>query len=87
MAFSADPSPDAVEKPVDRLPALPHYGERMAEAWLDLEASADNAGGSRRGLTALRDQLAHDLAVDISEAEVAARVAVGEPLVVEAQRV
>ena len=43
-AFEADPSPDAYEKVVDRLLASPHYGERMAVAWLDLARFADTVG-------------------------------------------
>ncbi|MDP1798034.1 MAG: DUF1549 and DUF1553 domain-containing protein, partial [Planctomycetaceae bacterium] len=43
-AFLADPSPDAVEKLVDRLLQSPHYGERMAVYWLDLVRFADTAG-------------------------------------------
>ena len=44
IAFSADPSPDAVEKQVDRLLASPHFGERMAQVWLDLARFADSDG-------------------------------------------
>ncbi len=43
-AFLADRSPDAYEKVVDRLLASPHYGERMAMAWLDLSRYADTHG-------------------------------------------
>ena len=43
-AFVADKSPDAYEKQVDRLLASPHYGERMAVAWLDLARFADTVG-------------------------------------------
>jgi hypothetical protein len=39
-----DESPDAYEKLVDRLLASPHYGERMAIAWLDWVRFADTAG-------------------------------------------
>ena len=42
MAFSADQSPDAVEKQVDRLLVSPHFGERMAQVWLDLARFADS---------------------------------------------
>src|SRR6185437_11581604 len=35
-AFLADRRPDADERLVDRLLASPHYGERMAQYWLDL---------------------------------------------------
>ena len=43
-AFLADKSPDAYEKQVDRLLALPQYGERMAMHWLDLARYADTHG-------------------------------------------
>ncbi|MFM7975516.1 MAG: DUF1549 domain-containing protein, partial [Pirellula sp.] len=43
-AFLADQSPDAYEKVVDRLLQSPHYGERMAIAWLDLARYADSNG-------------------------------------------
>lgn len=43
-AFVADPSPTAYEKVVDRLLADPHYGERMAQHWLDLARYADSDG-------------------------------------------
>ncbi|MEO7652324.1 MAG: DUF1549 domain-containing protein, partial [Bryobacteraceae bacterium] len=43
-AFLADKSADAYEKVVDRLLASPHYGERMAERWLDAARFADSHG-------------------------------------------
>jgi len=43
-AFVADPSPDAVERLVDRLLDDPGYGEHMARQWLDLARYADSAG-------------------------------------------
>ncbi|HEX5082247.1 MAG TPA: DUF1553 domain-containing protein [Blastocatellia bacterium] len=43
-AFLADKSAGAYEKVVDRLLASPHYGERMAMAWLDLARYADTHG-------------------------------------------
>ncbi len=43
-AFIKDESPDAYEKVVDRLLASPHYGERMALAWLDAARFADTNG-------------------------------------------
>ncbi|MGH6740351.1 MAG: DUF1549 domain-containing protein, partial [Bradyrhizobium sp.] len=43
-AFLADTSPQAYAKLVDRLLASPHFGERMAEAWLDLVRYADTGG-------------------------------------------
>ena len=38
------PAPHAYEKVVDRLLASPHYGERMAQGWLDLVRYADTNG-------------------------------------------
>ena len=43
-AFIADTSDDAYEKVIDRLLDSPHYGERMAIAWLDLARYADSNG-------------------------------------------
>lgn len=43
-AFMHDASPGAYEKQVDRLLASPHYGERMAQQWLDLVRYADTDG-------------------------------------------
>jgi hypothetical protein len=43
-AFVADTQPGAYERVVDRLLASPHYGERMAVAWLDLARFADTVG-------------------------------------------
>ena len=43
-AFVADPSPRAYEQLVDRLLTSPHYGERMAQYWLDLVRFADTVG-------------------------------------------
>ncbi len=43
-AFLTDNSSDAYEKLVDRLLASPHYGERMAQNWLDLSRYADTSG-------------------------------------------
>jgi hypothetical protein len=43
-AFLADQSPDAYERLVDRLLASPHYGERLAQNWLDLARYADTSG-------------------------------------------
>jgi len=43
-AFLADKSTDAYEKLVDRLLASPHYGERLAQNWLDLSRYADTSG-------------------------------------------
>jgi hypothetical protein len=43
-AFLADQSTDAYEKLIDRLLASPHYGERLAAAWLDAARYADTSG-------------------------------------------
>ncbi len=43
-AFVHDTAPDAYAKQVDRLLASPHYGERMAQQWLDLVRYADTDG-------------------------------------------
>ena len=43
-AFLADKRPDAYERIVDRLLASPHFGEKMARAWLDLARYADTNG-------------------------------------------
>jgi hypothetical protein len=43
-AFVNDPGPQAYEKVVDRLLASSHYGERMAQHWLDLARYADTNG-------------------------------------------
>ncbi|HMC63195.1 MAG TPA: DUF1549 domain-containing protein, partial [Candidatus Solibacter sp.] len=57
-AFLADKSADAYEKQVDRLLALPQYGERMATQWLDLARYADTHGyhiDSQRDMWKWRD--------------------------------
>ncbi len=43
-AFVADERPEAYDALVDRLLASPHYGERMAQDWLDLARYADTNG-------------------------------------------
>ncbi len=43
-SFEADTKPGAYERLVERLLASPHYGERMAVAWLDLARFADTVG-------------------------------------------
>jgi len=43
-AFLADTSPEAYEKVVDRLLASSHYGERMAQYWLDAARYGDTHG-------------------------------------------
>jgi len=43
-AFVADQSPDAYARLVERLLASPHYGERLAQGWLDVVRYADTIG-------------------------------------------
>lgn len=43
-AFLTDPSPDAYERLVNRLLASPHFGERLAQQWLDLARFGDSDG-------------------------------------------
>lgn len=43
-AFVNDASPDAYAKLVEKLLANPHYGERMAQGWLDVVRYADTIG-------------------------------------------
>ena len=50
-AFVADTDPEAYERLVDRLLASPHYGERMALAWLDAARYADSNGFQQDGDT------------------------------------
>lgn len=42
--FLADPSPEAYEREVDRLLALPRYGERWARHWMDAVHFAETHG-------------------------------------------
>jgi hypothetical protein len=42
--FLADTHPDAYERLVDRFLASPHYGEKMAQLWLDLARFGDTSG-------------------------------------------
>lgn len=61
-AFLADDSPDAFEKVVDQLLDNPHYGEKMAIAWLDLARYADSHGYQDDGLRTMwpwRDWVIH----------------------------
>jgi hypothetical protein len=43
-AFEKDRSPDAYAKQVTRFLKSPHYGERMAQSWLDVVRYADTIG-------------------------------------------
>jgi len=57
-AFVADAGADAYDKVVERLLASPHYGERMARAWLDIARYADTNGyekDARRTMWRYRD--------------------------------
>ena len=45
--FEADPSPDAIERYVDRLLASPHYGERWGRHWLDVARFGESQGFER----------------------------------------
>jgi hypothetical protein len=42
--FLAADAPDAYERLVDRLLVSPHYGEKMAQDWLDLARFGDSSG-------------------------------------------
>lgn len=57
-AFLLDNSPDAYERVVDRLMASPHFGERLAQDWLDAARFADTNGyhiDNGRDMTRWRD--------------------------------
>ena len=45
--FAEDASPDAYERVVDRLLALPQFGERWGRHWLDVARFAESSGGGR----------------------------------------
>ena len=71
-AFVADPAPDAYSKLVDRLLASPHYGERMAQHWLDLARYTDTNGydfDTEREMWAWRDWVIEAFATDLPFAE------------------
>jgi hypothetical protein len=60
--FLNNTAPDAYEKVVDALLANPHYGEKMAVAWLDLARYADTHGYQDDGLRTMwpwRDWVIH----------------------------
>src|SRR6202030_4037240 len=48
-AFTADPSPAAYSRMVERYLASPHYGERWGRYWLDAAGYADSEGGKLSG--------------------------------------
>jgi len=61
-AFLNDKAPGAYGRMVDRLLADPHYGEKMAVAWLDLARYADSHGYQDDGLRTMwpwRDWVIH----------------------------
>lgn len=63
-SFLADNSADAFEKRVEAFLASPHYGERMAQEWLDAARYADTHGFSidgGRDMTRWRDGVIDDL--------------------------
>jgi hypothetical protein len=58
--FLADTSPKAYAKLVDRMLASPHYGEKMAQQWLDLARFGDTSGyqnDSARSMWLWRDEV------------------------------
>lgn len=58
-AFISDPSPDALDRVVDRLLASDRYGERWGRHWLDVVRFAESGGyefdGDRQGAYHYRD--------------------------------
>ena len=66
-AFVEDQGPDAYERLVDRLLAMPQYGERWARRWLDLARYADTNGYEKdreRSIWPWRDQVVRALNAD-----------------------
>ncbi len=60
--FVQDQRPDFYERLVDRVLALPHYGERQARHWLDLARYADSNGytiDGKRSIWPWRDWVVH----------------------------
>jgi mono/diheme cytochrome c family protein len=58
--FLGDPAPGAYERLVERVLASPHYGEKMAQLWLDLARFGDTSGyhyDSTRQMWIWRDQV------------------------------
>ena len=67
-AFTADKSPDAYEKLVDRLLASPHFGERWGRWWLDQARYSDSNGYSidaPRNMWPYRDWVVQALNADM----------------------
>jgi len=67
-AFTADPRPDAYERLIDRLLAVPQYGERWGRHWLDIVRFAQSNGYERDSEKPLawryRDYVIHALNQD-----------------------
>jgi hypothetical protein len=67
QAFVDDPASDAYERLVDRLLAMPQYGERWARRWLDLARYADTNGYEKdreRSIWPWRDEVVRALNAD-----------------------
>lgn len=67
--FLADKSPNAYEKVVNKLLAMPQYGERWARPWLDLARYADSNGYEKDNLRVMwkyKDWIINALNVDMS---------------------
>lgn len=82
-AFVAETSPDAYEKQVDRLLALPAFGERMATPWLDLARYADTQGyekDNNRTIWAYRDWVISAYNADLPFDQFAIRQLAGDLL-------
>jgi hypothetical protein len=70
--FLADTRPDAYDRLVDQLLALPHYGERWGRHWLDAAGYSDSVGGDndpgqlfvREGMWRYRDYVVRSLNAD-----------------------
>jgi len=67
-AFAKDAAPDAYEKLVEKLLAMPQYGERWARRWLDLARYADTNGYEKdrsRTMWPYRDWVVRALNADL----------------------
>jgi hypothetical protein len=67
-AFLSDDSPDAFATVIDKLLAMPQYGERWGRHWLDVARYAESSGGGRSLLFPdawrYRDYVIHSFNVD-----------------------
>jgi mono/diheme cytochrome c family protein len=82
-AFERDTDPRAYEKVVDRLLASPRYGERWAQAWLDLARYADTNGYEKdlpRSLWPWRDWVIRALNADMPFDEFSVKQLAGDLL-------